>query len=143
MSDDVSPGKLMRQAFAAIALKADGVGSTFDHEPEAIGDISVGACVTMLQAKTDPVIVETGGGEDVTREWTVIIYVQLRDYEKAQDDLEDVIEALLSIMRNHQDLDGACDKATLRDDGHQPELHHDHGTLIKVLRLRCESSEIG
>jgi hypothetical protein len=138
----VSPGKAIREAFAAIAATAANVDWALDHEPgpEGLPQLKGGAGVTLLQRKTDPVIEETGS-EQVYREWTVILYVTLRDYTTVQDLLEEVIDALLAAVRAKHDLNGTCAQAWLRDDGMQPEFFHADGVLVKELRLRAEVAE--
>jgi hypothetical protein len=137
----MSPGKQIRQAFAQLAATAAGVTNALDHEPETIPTLERGACVTLMQHRTDATTVETGPGQDVVSEWTVIVYVQLREYEKAQDDLEDVLDALIAVLRDNDRLNGTCDEARLHDDGAVPEFHNDHGVLVKTLRLWTQVTE--
>jgi hypothetical protein len=141
----VSAGRAIREAFVAVAASVTGVAAAIDHEPGPEGltaQLGSGAVVTMLQQKTTPTVSETGPGADVTRVWSVIIYVLLRDFQTAQNDLEDVLDALLLAALADQSLAGSCDESYLTDDGRHPDFFVDEGVLVKELTLRSIVEEL-
>lgn len=133
----------LRQAFAAAAAAIPGVANALDHEPgmEALPPLP---CVTMLSDLYSQEDVLTGPATENIWGWEVRVYVDLvQGYREAQEQLDDLVPAVLGIVRANTDIDGTCLWARLQDPGGTPFFAHDEQKAYawKVLQLRAEMEE--
>lgn len=99
-------------------------------------------CVTLLTQRYDPVQAETGPHDDTTYEWRLRLYVQLNDYERAQNELDDLIPLILDVPRHHPTLDGLVDFLVFYDSGGEPDFSPNDGWVHKDLYVRVTRTEL-
>jgi hypothetical protein len=134
--------------FLEHAAGVDGVVATANVESRDVpAEVRNGACVVALWRACPALNKETGGGGDVTWEWSIRIYVALPDFESAQEDFYEVVPSMLALGQSDgllEDLNGLGDSIyvgslKLTDPGMEPHFEIDEGWALKELRLSVES----
>jgi hypothetical protein len=131
---------LIEDAFVAAASAIPGVESAVDHEPEKLPRLPA---VTMLFRVPAQVDAATGPVNDVTWSWTVSLYLPLRDYRRAQQQLKELAPAILRLTRADPTLGGTCDQAIVSALDDDPVFSHDEGWMVARFRLTALSEEPG
>lgn len=119
-----------------------GLAGQLDHEPRALPRTLPVA--TLLLRRVDPTQSETGGGEDVTYEWTLSIYVDGSDWQRAQTELKTIVPDVIREIRQHPTCDNLVDFLTVTDDGAEPVFavgDDEPGYVRKPLTLRAVQTE--
>jgi hypothetical protein len=98
--------------------------------------------VTLLARRFDPVQSETGPHDSVTYEWRLRLYVQLTDYERAQDEIDDLMPLILDVPRHHFTMEGDVDFLLFYDPGNEVGFSKDDGWAWKDLIARVVRDEI-
>lgn len=131
------PAAPIKAAFVADADAIAGV-TAVDHEPADLPDADAVVCLLFLPPSQEDVAT---GLTEVTWRWRVNLYLSLRDYEKAQDELERIVPELYAIARDNPMLDGTCEKCFVLDIGREPTFAHRAGWLLQSLELRAIAEE--
>lgn len=119
-----SSRKAVRDAFTTYAKQVTGIASACTYEPGPEGLPTLPA-VTMRSYLFGQADVETGPRTDNEWGWEVRVYVPLDDYEAAQVLLDDLVPAVLGIVRAHPDLSGTCEWARMQDNGEPVSFEQD------------------
>ncbi len=134
--------ELIEAAFVAAVNGITGTpfasSSVLDHEPR---DLPKRPCLTMLWRGGDPIDAETGNAQDVNHEWTVYVYLDLKDFKKAQLQAKQIVPLLRRAVGINPTLGLVCDIAILHDDLQEPELDREQGLYVKRLRFTARLSE--
>lgn len=112
-----SSRKQVREAFCARCLEVDGIESALPYEPgpEALPPLPAVTLRSYLYGQVDA---ETGPLTDNEWGWEVRVYVPLEGgYQRAQELLDDLVPAVLSVPRRYPDLDGTCQWVRVQDNG--------------------------
>jgi hypothetical protein len=76
-----------------------------------------------------------------TRVWKLIVWVELREYEQAQDELEQLWDRLLDLQHQDSSLDAVCREWSIEDDGEEPDFNEKRGVYEKRLTVRTLTEE--
>jgi hypothetical protein len=141
----VTSGRAIRQAFCqAVLEQVEGIAHALPNEPVSLPKFDGGAIVTMMLRRAPARIVSTGPIAEVRWQWSVYLYIPMRDYEEAQEQLEELLPQLMLVTLVNADLDETCDQADLTDDGEEPFAEEDGNTATLVKRLLLTAvGEIG
>ena len=130
-------------------LKATIAGYIEDRLPELVkvypfepGALNGFPCVTMLSRRYDPTQAETGPHDSVVYEWRVRLYVDLNDYEKAQDEIDHLIPIMLDVPRHHFTMEGDVDSLVFYDRGDEIIFSKEDGWAAKDLVARAVRDEL-
>lgn len=116
----MTSGKAIRQAFARAVAEIDGVSEALPWEPAFLPSSAEGAVVTMMIRRAPATVVSMGPVAEVRWEWSVYVYIQLRELEIAHDELEELLPRLMLVTLADPTLDDTCDEALLVDDAEEP-----------------------
>ena len=122
-----------------IAARIPELTKVYDHEP---GQLKGYPCVTMLSRRYDPLQAETGPHDDMTYEWRLRLYVQLVDYERAQNQIDDLMPLLCDVPRHHATMEGDVDFLIFYDPGSEIEFSSEDGFAYKDLIARVVRTEL-
>lgn len=106
------------------------------------GNLKGFPCVTLLSRRYDPVQSETGPHDDMTYEFRLRLYVQLVSYERAQDEIDDLIPVILDVPRHNATMNGDVDFLVFYDPGSDITFSSDDGWAMKDLVVRVVRTEI-
>ena len=141
--------KAIRDRFCALLLaEVDDLAAALPYEPGAEA-LPAMPCVTMLADMFGQVDRETGPVTDNTHGWELRLYVALAEaddmsaYEAAQEQIEDLVPAVYTVVRKYPDIDGTCEWARIGDAGQPVEFLRDGSGryALKRMQLRAELFE--
>ena len=141
--------KAVRDRFCALLLaEVDDLAAALPYEPgdEALPQMP---CVTMLSDLFNQVDRETGPVTDNTHGWELRLYVALAEtdtqsaYEAAQEQIEDLVPEIFTVVRKYPDIDGTCEWARIGDAGQPVEFLRDKSGryAMKRMQLRVDVFE--
>ena len=122
-----------------IATRVPELVKVYPFEP---GSLKGTPCVTLLSRRFDPTQAETGPHDDMVYEWRLRLYVALNDYEKAQDEIDDLIPLILDVPRHHPTMEGDVDMLTFYDFGTEIGFSKEDGWAWKDLVARAVRTEL-
>lgn len=111
----------------------------YPYEPQHLQGLP---CVTLLSRRYDPLQAETGPHDDVTYEWRLRLYVELNNYEKAQDEIDHLIPIILDVPRHHATMEDDVDALTFYDFGAEITFSKEDGWAAKDLVARIVRTEL-
>lgn len=131
--------------------KSDGTPAfteVFDHVPETIASTGRNLPVATLGiAIGEQADLYTGPAVEAAYEWTLTLYIDLRDYEQAHSTLEELFPLVLGIIRPDPRLRDPgstlenVDRSQIRDSGEEPDYDSEAGVVTKTFRVRIELEE--
>lgn len=124
-------------AFEVHAAAIPAMKTVYTKTPEKIEGLPA---VTMLRTRHLKEVVDLGAYFDHTWEWQVDVYVSLQPgYQDAQDQLDELVNALIDKVTGDRMLGGLATGAALIDAGRDPRFEKEAGTryVIKQLLLRA------
>lgn len=116
------------------------IATAFAYEPEILGELP---CATMLLAWINPAETATGPRLDCTYTWWLRLYVGLSDWQAAQEQLEELIPAVLSVWRDDPTLGDLIEWFTISDSGEPPMFNAHEKWLRKALLVRAVFEDVG
>lgn len=111
----------------------------YPYEP---GHLQEYPCVTMLTRRYHPEQAETGPHDDMTYDFRLRLYVDLGDYEKAQDEIDHLMPILIDVPRHHATMEGEVDFLVFLDAGADPVFSAADGWAAKDLVARMQRTEL-
>lgn len=139
-----SSRKAIREAFCAACLQIEGITSAVPYEPgpEGLPPLPAVTMRSYLYGQDDR---ETGPRTDNEWGWVVRVYCPLDSYEAAQVALDDLVPAVLGVVRGDPDLGGTCEWARMQDNGEEVQFEHDgrQRYAVKSVQLIAALSEGG
>lgn len=122
-----------------IAARVPELAKVYPFEPGTLKDYP---CVTLLSRRFDATQAETGPHDDMIYEWRLRLYVALQDYEKAQDEIDNLIPLILDVPRHHATMEGNVDALVFYDLGTDIVFSKDDGFAAKDLVARVQRTEL-
>jgi len=132
--------KQLKQTLAGyIQARVPELAAVYAFEPGRLNGLP---CVTLMSRRFDPVQAETGPHDDMTYDFRMRLYVSLHDYEKAQDEIDDLIPIILDVGRHHATMEGAVDFLSFIDSGSEIIFSKDDGWAAKDVLVRVIRTEL-
>lgn len=127
-------------ALVAELEKVSGVQAVLDHVPKEAPD-RLPALILQLRRFTQnyPGVGQLVVERDYT--WLLLVWVPMRDYEDAQNQLKALWPALLDLQHSNNTLDVSCREWTVEDDGDSPTFDEARGVYEKRLTIHALTEE--
>ena len=122
-----------------IATRVPELDKAYAFEPASLRAYP---CTTLLSRRFDAAQAETGPHDDMTYEWRLRLYVQLTDYERAQDEIDTLIPLILDVPRHHFTMEGDVDALVFYDLGTEIVFSAADGWAAKDLVARIVRTEL-
>lgn len=122
-----------------IAARVPELTRSYSYEPGSLQGLP---CTTLLSRRFDAIQAETGPHDDMIYEFRLRLYVQLVDYERAQDQIDHLMPLLLDVPRHHGTMEGDVDFLRFYDFGDEITFSKDDGWAFKDLVARVTRTEL-
>ena len=116
-----------------------GIEQVLATEPRAVPRLL--PVVTWEFAGGDPVMAETGPGDDTTYAWLLRLYVRCSDMSDAQDSFKTLVPPLLAVPRSNPRADDTADILSIRSAGEGPEYVIEEGYAVMGFVLTARLTE--